>query len=371
MLNTHTLMLASTLFISIISFGAHAQPPSRLFSQLPTSTQASAFGLTAHSGKMNPGVIMRKSPEILLLLPDGKEVTATNDDFEARGQGSFAWRGVIEGEADSRVVLTLHRGVIAGTLRIGTDVYEIRPFKGREDNYVIEKLDNQAFLDEQMGSDAVEADEADHFEADVTPATVDSSGNYIIDLLSLYSTEAEAAAGGAAQIEAHIQAAVDVANTAFIDSQINARYVLVHMAAANRSDSGSISTDLSWLRSDSRVASLRDQYAPDIVSLISESGGCGVGYLLRSEAGAPDYGFQVTGLTAWISDGLSGISSLPPVAMMLVLSLMVTLLTEIVANPIPINIFVPIAAELVSACTMKSMFSYLYTHLSSSSLETI
>jgi hypothetical protein len=52
-----------------------------------------------------------------------------------------------------------------------------------------------------------------------------------IHLMSLYTPQARDAVGGDSQIQATIQAAVDNANTAFIDSNMVARYVLVHTLA--------------------------------------------------------------------------------------------------------------------------------------------
>ena len=55
----------------------------------------------------------------------------------------------------------------------------------------------------------------------------------VIDLLSVYSNDALTAAASIAQMEATIQAAVDTANLAFQDSNVNASFRLVHVAHVN------------------------------------------------------------------------------------------------------------------------------------------
>ncbi len=115
--------------------------------------------------------------------------------------------------------------------------------------------------------------------------------------MSLYTPQARAAVGGVSQIEVTIQAAVDNANTAFIDSNMVARYVLVHTSEAAYNDSGDSGLDLNWISSDPGVAALRDQYAADMVSLIPEDGGgfCGRGYVQRNPGpGFASSAFQVT-----------------------------------------------------------------------------
>ncbi len=119
--------------------------------------------------------------------------------------------------------------------------------------------------------------------------------NAEMHLLSLYTPQARDAQGGAPQIEALIQAAVDNANTSFINSNMTGRYVLVHAALANRNDSGNLSSDLNWLASDPDAAQLRDDQGADMVSLIVNSGGCGIGYVQRNPG--PSFAsaaFQVT-----------------------------------------------------------------------------
>jgi hypothetical protein len=69
-----------------------------------------------------------------------------------------------------------------------------------------------------------------------------------------------------------IQNAVDYANVAFTNSLVSAVYRLVQTAEVAYNDSGDIGADLTWVRGDAGVASLRDQAGADMLSLIVENG---------------------------------------------------------------------------------------------------
>ncbi|MGH7886919.1 MAG: M12 family metallo-peptidase, partial [Candidatus Binatia bacterium] len=131
-----------------------------------------------------------------------------------------------------------------------------------------------------------------------TPTTAAAAGATTdIALMSVYTPQARAAAGGTAQIQAQIQAAVDQANTAFINSNMTARYYLAHSAEVAYNDSGDISIDLNWITGNATVASLRNTHGADMVSLIVDNGGgyCGIGWVQRNPGSSfANYAFQVT-----------------------------------------------------------------------------
>ena len=205
----------------------------------------------------------------------------------------------------SEVLLTLHEGYVAGTIRMGTDLYEVRP---TSDGHVIEKID-QASYPACAGSPELELGGIDpaaveHGDPLARPqglfaatAPLAAAGPNFIDLMSVYTSQARAAAGGTAQMVAVIQAAVDASNQAFANSGVNAVYRLVRTVETTHPDAGDIGVDLDWLRLDAGVAGLRNQVGADLVSLVVENGGgyCGVGYIMRSPGpGFAGAGFQVT-----------------------------------------------------------------------------
>jgi hypothetical protein len=203
------------------------------------------------------------------------------------------------------VTLTLHEGILFGQIQSGNEIYSIHP--GANGGTVIEKINSDSFLPE-WGHD-----QKTHGHEMVPPASGDTSGQSStgttapstaaagatteIVLMSVYTPQARAAAGGTTQMQGQIQAAVDQANSAFMNSNMIARYFLAHTEEVAYNDSGDISTDLNWVTGNASVASLRNTYAADMVSLITANGGgyCGIGWVQRSPgAGFAPYAFQVT-----------------------------------------------------------------------------
>jgi hypothetical protein len=104
----------------------------------------------------------------------------------------------------------------------------------------------------------------------------------------VYSNQTAAAAGSA--IGAQIQQAVDTANTVYANSGITTRLRLVSSQQVSYDESGDFPTDLNWLSSNAGVASLRNTYGADLVSMIVESMQyCGYGWIGPSSS----YGFTV------------------------------------------------------------------------------
>ncbi len=221
-------------------------------------------------------------------LPGDEPRVVVRDGADLRGENDLAWRGRFEGTAASRVVLTLRGDLVVGRFFDGRRVILLEPGAA---GHKIRHLDLSSLPPE--GEPLVP-----DFEA-TAGAPVSQSVDPVdgIDVMSVYSPQARSGAGGTAQIEAVIQAAVDNANTAFIDSNMDARFVLVHMDETTRNEvGGSLSADLSWLASDAGVAALRNSVAADMVSLIVNSGSyCGRGYVMRSPGpGFESSAFQVT-----------------------------------------------------------------------------
>lgn len=227
--------------------------------------------------------------ELEIQAPDGRILTAVHSGAERRGQRNLVWRGFLRGAPDLRAVLTVRNGRAAGRIETGDGVYEIRPHGA--DGHLMLTLDLDAFPSCAGG---LPADPRHVGTAAPDVRGLAPQGN-VIDVISLYTPQARNAAGGVANIEATIQAAVDNANTAFIDSNMAVRLSLVGTALANYNDSGDLGDDLVWLRTDPEVAVLRDALRADMVSLIVESPGCGIGYVMRSPGpGFADFAFQVT-----------------------------------------------------------------------------
>lgn len=316
MQTNHSRLALGGLLLSAVA--AFSQPldlvqNSRAISPSRRGTAALAFDL-------EPGAMRIGGPgDFRMQLPGrGGAVSLQRQRFEDRGgEGDGLWTGLADGRSDTEVLLTVKNGFMAGTIRYGEDVYEVRP---TADGQVVELLDFSAFpscaggelvQDLPAGDGAVAVTEPssimDRAALRAVPVTaaVDPSASLvhavgdpiIVDVMSVYTPQARAAAGGTAQIEAVIQAAVDAANQAFINSSMAMRYRLVRVAEVAYNDSGNISADLAWVRTSADVAAMRDQSGADLVSLVVDNGGryCGVGYVMRTvSAGFASVAFQVT-----------------------------------------------------------------------------
>ena len=265
-----------------------------LFIGQPSQHEPRKFGIKAQLSDADTSRIEKGTSKLQVKLPEGRTIVINLRNLERRGLGNVTWRGTVEGQADSGVTISLKNGFLAGTIRTSTDLYEILPSEGKK--HAVEKVDPTAFPAE---SDPIEIIvSSDTLSATSTSnSTVGSDGVVQIDLLSVYTAQARAAAGGVAQIDTLIQAAVDNANTAFINSQINAHYNLVATQEVVYTESGYTGTDLPWVQSSPVVAALRDQYAADMVSMIVQNGGsaCGTGYLMGSPSSSfASQAFQVT-----------------------------------------------------------------------------
>jgi hypothetical protein len=273
------------LFLSML---ASAQPIDLISNE--RKENPSRYGLAATSFDLNGSAVARGSDELQLRLPDGPMTILRRKAFQSRDNNSGAWRGSANLRNDSDVLLTLRNGYMAGTIQVGTDTYEIRPQGNR---HVVEKLNLAAF--EKCRGTAEARDTAGSSVPISAPAG--DLANVSVDLLSVYTPQARAAAGGSAQMEAIIQSAVDMANLSFSNSLVNTAYRLVRTAEVAHNDAGDLNLDLSWVRADATVAALRNAAGADLVSLIVENGAgyCGMGFVMHGVSSSfASSAFQVT-----------------------------------------------------------------------------
>lgn len=280
-----------------------AQAQISLFRQRPVPTAPGRHARLAHIGDVDEGMLSLGPEQFTIEVPGKPELRVRRVGMDRRGTRNMVWRGRLQSDGAGNVTLTFHEGILFGHIQNGSDVYVIRPQSGRT---VVEMLDTDSFAPE-WGHDAatrghemvppVSGGDAIQGSAAAAAAGAAADGTVQIVLMSVYTPQARAAAGGTAQIQARIQAAVDQANTAFINSNMIARYFLAHTEEVSHNDSGDIVADLNWVTSDAAVASLRNTYAADMVSLIVANGGpyCGVGWVQRNPgAGFANYAFQAT-----------------------------------------------------------------------------
>lgn len=228
----------------------------------------------------------------------GTQYEAVLSELERRGPADVTWRGWLGEPGTDRVVLTLQGGHVAGMVFSPEGVHEIAPLAGGR--HRLAKLDQDRFPEcgGALPPRALTVGTA----ADAPVISADPADQ--IDVMIAYTPQARNAAGGTAAIQATAQSAVDMANTAFTDSDMDARFHLVATVLANRNDSGDMVSDLYWLAADAAIAAARDVSRADLVSLLVESGqACGVGFVMQ--APGPSFAgsaFQVTALSCAVGN---------------------------------------------------------------------
>jgi peptidyl-Asp metalloendopeptidase len=303
-LRLFSVLVGAGIFILIGSV-AHAQTRPQLFRQRPTWTQPGHHGVEAHAGDIDEPLLSSGPAGITLAIPGGPDIEVERQSHERRGVRSLVWRGRGQFDRNAKVTLTLHEGLLLGRIENGSDIFVVRP--GSNGRTIVEKLNPDSFAPEwghdaaTHGHDKVPAlTTGDMMQEGLSaPAAPAADGTVQIVLMSVYTPQARAAAGGIAQIQAQIQAAVDQANSAFINSNMVARFFLAHTAEVAHNDAGNIETDLNWVTSNATVASLRDTHSADMVSLIVNNGGnyCGIAWVQRNPgSGFANYAYQVTAL---------------------------------------------------------------------------
>jgi hypothetical protein len=299
-----SVLLSAAVFV-LLGALAQAQTHPNLFRQRPVPTFPGGHGLSAQVGDIDEPVLTAGPADLTIAVPGKLDLAFDREGHERRGARSMVWSG--RGQLDrGNVTLTLHEGLLYGRIESDSDVYAIRP--GPNGRTLVEKINADSFAPE-WGHDA-----ATHGHEKVPPPTggdtlqqgsstapnaTAADGTVQIVLMSVYTPQARSAAGGTTQIQAQIQAAVDQANTAFVNSNMLARYFLAHTEEVAYNDSGNIETDLNWVTSNSAVASLRNTYSADMVSMITNNGGgyCGIGWVQRNPGSSfAGYAFQVTWL---------------------------------------------------------------------------
>jgi hypothetical protein len=298
--------LSSFASLVVVLFAAglvQAQNHPHLFRQPPTPTSPGHNATAAFAGDVDSALLSSVPDGLTISLPGEPDLSFERYGHQTRGARNSVWRGKISGDSTAKATLTYYEGLLFG--RIGSEVYSIRT--GANGRTIIERIDTDSFKPEWGHDHASHGHERippvsgstmpQGTSTSTTTTSAAADGTVEIVLMSVYTPQARAAAGGATQIQGQIQAAVDQANTAFINSNMIARYFLAHTEEVAYKDSGNINTDLDWVTDDAGVAALRNTYSADMVSLVVENGGayCGIGWIQRNPgSGFAGYAFQVT-----------------------------------------------------------------------------
>jgi hypothetical protein len=216
-------------------------------------------------------------------------LVAIRDSIE-EGKDGFSWRGHIEGEELSSIVLTVRDdGRVAGTVDTLKQTFEVLPVSNSV--MALTEVDRSKLPREgdaltperpaglpPLGKVQRLARRQDIYVGDVQ----------VLDVLVAYTTAARINRRGTPNMLAQVQLAVDQLNAALARSNVdNMRVRLVHSVEVNYTENA-MDLDLDRLRRQNdgfldELHTLRDQYGADFVSLFStDLTFCGIAYLMRS-----------------------------------------------------------------------------------------
>ena len=312
-----TLLLSLVCALSIFGPAQGSEPtlpalaPTPLFTTTPP-TNASLFSQSAPTRKPKGPWVRHQRPVIItpeairMLHPTGtaQQVEMTMDlhtagthiaDLKARedrtGMPNMrAWTGKLRQVQDSDVTIVMKDNVLAGSIRTGHTIYEIRPSAAGQHDLI--EIDADALPSDHHPVPVTQEDlgVADALTGAAAPGSAPAvaiDAGALIDVMVVYTTAAKNANGGQTGIEALITLAVTLVNQAFTNSQINTQFRLVRTGEVTYTESGNYNTDLSRLRSPTdgfmdEVHGWRDQSKADLVSLIEDNlgGVCGVAYVM-------------------------------------------------------------------------------------------
>ena len=243
--------------------------------------------------------------QIGLKLFNDSYTTITKDRTEQRGPNSYTVYGQIEQEEGSEVLLVVQNNKLAGVIRTGDKLYQIRNVQ--DGFYVIREIDQATLPRGKAIATPKVLKQSD--DENLGGRTHDGGGkikpaNKVIDVMVVYT-----AAAADANIGIDIQGAIADANMAFSNSHVGGWQLrLVHQAQISYGETGDSYADLDRLtfsQGDAEdpsgimdnVHTLRDTYGADLVVLITDRGSVGVGGLawqMNSLSFPKTHGFSIT-----------------------------------------------------------------------------
>lgn len=246
---------------------------------------------------LNPQVLRDAAPGVTFVVDlFSGELQAVIDSVERPGADTQAIIGRLVGLDDSSIILVTTDGVSAGTIIAGDTKYQIR-YAGNG-VYALREFDTGQ-LPEELEPLPVPPADSDPAPGDPAPigaahgdAPVAADSGVRFDLAVFWTAQARTAVGGTTAMRALINLGVAETNQAYANSGIIPRLRLVYMSEIAYTESGSMSTDLSRLRSTNDghmdgVHTLRNTYGADLVKLVTNSGGgCGIAYLMGAQSAA-------------------------------------------------------------------------------------
>jgi hypothetical protein len=225
-----------------------------------------------------------------LELFEKEAIEGVREKLGLLGPPGFTWIGYARGDDESVIALSVHRGAVSGSVRLGSAQYRIRPQGGG-----LHRIEEVA-----SGWEPLERHPLGPAAAAAAPSAVNTDVGTEIDLLVVYTPRARRAAGGADAIASLVALGVAETNLALEKSEIGTRLRLVELSEVSFAESGRVESDLEILRNGEdgaldEVHRMRDAYGADLVQLVvEENDGCGVSYSMgRAGASFAEWAFSI------------------------------------------------------------------------------
>ncbi|HKX26927.1 MAG TPA: M12 family metallo-peptidase [Blastocatellia bacterium] len=223
-----------------------------------------------------------QQPSVEMRLRGDVTSRAITQQIDRRSETDFTWYGELS-DAPGQAILVVKGEIVVGTIRRDKELYKIRTVG--EGLHAVIEIDESAFPQDDTPSfqEKERQTPAAPLPKRGTQDSTLSSRTPVIEVLVAYTAAAETAQGGAAQVEALIQLAVDETNQSYRNSRINAQ---VHLARTNK-----VTYDETGRTYDEVVShlagtndgfmddihTLRNTFAADAVMLIIDlAGSCGL-----------------------------------------------------------------------------------------------
>ena len=275
---------------------ADHKSPAASSSVLQSTAVAVDFEALSQSLEREHTLIFDLAPEL--------EARAVAERVWITSDQGFAWKGRIEGQPWSSVVLVVHKGILTGGLSMGERRFQILPALG--DNYRVDEIDVKLLPD---GNDVVHPpttlQRLSHTPAAahrLSAAAVPGKAKTTFDLLVFYTKRARDKVGGKNAIESLIELGVAETNTALDDSKAKSKFRLKDAQQVSYKEKKNMSTDLGRLQrtNDGKldmVHGLRNTERADFVKLIvdrRDPNRCGIAYLSPKSSVPSAFAFSVT-----------------------------------------------------------------------------
>lgn len=209
----------------------------------------------------------------------------TFERLEAHGTDpdGYTWIGKVRGTTGNEAFLTVSDGNMDGVIHLDNNIYTVSA--ASDSLYVIKQVAVDALP--MNPNDFVPVRPPASFKEDETSVVPATEANPIeIDVMVVYTPSARSQQGGTTAVQNAIQSSISATNQSYINTSINIRVNLVHMAEVNYVEVGGDGIDLERLQDSSdgymdNVHALREQYRADLVALVTTAGNyCGIGYLM-------------------------------------------------------------------------------------------